>query len=172
MKEHVESTIILVQMYSVHQNWTLIYSRISCDWFTACAHAGGCGLFCRYEVIYGCRGRWRWRRPSRQLTREGKPVWNERSNKCSPNTRVEKMASLQRCRGLLFFSLHWLQRYSEMNFSRSFHLWSSSKRGSPATCHFTVCLSDSTGVHQSVAAHFPFLLIAGNRSFLGFLFIR
>ncbi len=27
----------------------------------------GCGLFCRYGVIYGCRGRWSWRRPSRQL---------------------------------------------------------------------------------------------------------
>lgn len=56
----------------LHQNWTLIYSshtysRSSCDWFTACAHAGGCGLFCRYGVIYGCRGRWSWRRPSRQL---------------------------------------------------------------------------------------------------------
>ncbi len=59
-------------MYSIHQNWTLIYSshtssRSPCDWFTACAHAGGCGSFCRYGVIYGCRGRWRWRRPGRQL---------------------------------------------------------------------------------------------------------
>lgn len=109
----------------------------------------------RYSV------RWRWRGPSNSsvlhLTLEAKPVWNERSNKCSLNTRVERMATLQRCSGLLFFSF----ALTPAMFINEGGCWISAdlstygprqnERGSPVTCHVNVCLSDSAFTHRRLS---------------------
>lgn len=135
----------------------------------------------RYGISYRYCGRWRWRGPSQQPSsasytwRKACLKWTFKQMFFKHEGEKNGNSSKVHRAFVLFFALtpavSDVHKWTWMlNFSRSFHLWSSS--GSPVMCHLNVCLSDSTGVHQSIGSQFPFSLFASSRSFSAFCFVR